>query len=181
MSVAGDKQGKDLSMALFNSQGGYLIPSELPLSTKKGTKIPNEQRGQRPPAAMQAAENIMRNGRPSVRTRSLRSGYNCMGMIFASRRTCIDPDKLRMILEEDDYRQIGEEGNVECGDVVVYKGNSGSVTHVGIVVEARPDLFSGIWKITVLSQWGGDGEYLHLIDEVHPSLGEPSEFWTDRT
>ena len=168
-------------MSLLNSHGGYLIPPELPLTTRKGTKIPNEQRNQRSPATMQAAESIMRGGRPSVRTRSLSSIYNCMGMVFSSRRTCIDPDHLHTILKEDDFHQVRDNGDIKCGDVVVYKDSGGSVTHIGIVVEARPNVSTGSWEITVLSQWGGDGEYFHLIDEVHPSLGQPAEVWTDRT
>ena len=168
-------------MVLFDSQGNYLIPPELELATKKENHVPNEQRTQRHPDAMQAAVGIMQAGRPSVRPRSLSSIYNCMGMVFASRRTCIDPQHLKMILTDDDYQPVSNREDLCRGDVVVYKDRNGSVSHVGIVDEVNRSPRDGPVAITGLSQWGGDGEYFHLINEVHPSLGEPAEFWTDRT
>ena len=168
-------------MVLYNSQGSYLISPELSLATRKGTQIPNEQRNQRSPASMQAAIGIMQSGRPSVQPRSSSSVYNCMGMVFASRRTCIDPQQLHMILVDDEYEPVPDQKDLQRGDIVVYRGPKGTVCHVGIVVEVKPDLRKGSWEVTVLSQWGADGEYFHLINEVHPSLGEPTEFWTDRT
>ena len=168
-------------MVLFNSQGNYLIPPELGLETRKGSKIPNEQRTQRHPTSMQAALAISQTGRPSVQPRSLSSVYNCMGMVFASRRTCIETEHLPMILREDNYRQVLSERDLTRGDLVVYKDQNESVTHVGIVTEIRHNILNGSTTITVLSQWGAHGEYFHLADEVHPSLGKPAEYWTDRT
>ena len=168
-------------MALYDSQGSYLIPPELALATRKERQIPNEKRTQRAPATMQAAIGIMKIGRPSVQPRSSSSVYNCMGMVFASRRTCIDPQYLHTILVDDEYEPVPDQKDLQQGDIVVYRDLQRTICHVGIVVEVKPDLRRGSWDVTVLSQWGADGEYFHLLDEVHPSLGEPTEFWTDRT
>jgi len=35
--------------------------------------------------------------------RSLDSSYNCMGMIFAARRTVLDTDVLHYIIDDDGY------------------------------------------------------------------------------
>ena len=107
--------------------------------------------------------------------------YNCMGMIFASRRTWIQPEHLEMILEEDGYRQLDHPDELEQGDLVVYRDNGGNATHIGVV--AAMTLFGNDRRreITILSQWGQAGEYLHMIQDVNPWLGTPSEYWTDRT
>ena len=130
---------------------------------------------------MQSAKSTMEGIHPSVRSGSLSSIYNCMGMVFASRRTDVDPQYLPMILADDDYRQVQDEKDLRCGDIVVYKDHSGTVSHVGIVADIRANLSEASWEVTVLSQWGGDGEYFHLADAVPYLLGKPSEYWTDRT
>jgi len=117
---------------------------------------------------------------PSARVRSLSSVYNCMGMVFASRRTWIDPEHLYMILEDDDYRRVLHEGELVRGDLVIYRDEEGHVTHVGLVAEVRTNLREARWEVIVLSQWGEVGEYFHHIDDVEPNLGKPTEYWTDR-
>ena len=37
-----------------------------------------------------------------------------------------------------------------------------------------------MFDITVLSQWGDDGEYIHKLTEVPNEYGKAEEFWTDR-
>ena len=133
---------------------------------------------------MQAAKAIMEKIHPSVRARSLSSIYNCMGMVFAARRTRVDPEHLEMMLADDEYRRVPDERHLERGDIVVYRDTEWKVSHVGVVVKVKPDLRTtseASWEVTVLSQWGADGEYFHLADSVHPSLGKPVEYWTDRT
>jgi hypothetical protein len=102
-----------------------------------------------------------------------------MGMVFANRRTCIDPEYLDRIIKEDGYRPITEESELSVGDVVVYK-SSGQVVHVGLVALIQPVIGEGRWEITVLSQWGRTGEYFHSLADVHANFGEQSEYWTDR-
>jgi hypothetical protein len=103
-----------------------------------------------------------------------------MGMAFASRRTLIDPDHLQLILADDGYRRIPHENDLVAGDVVVYRDESGAVSHVGLVTDVMPDLRGATWEISVLSQWGQDGEYFHRVDDVSPRLGKAAEYWTDR-
>ena len=85
-----------------------------------------------------------------------------------------------MILEDDGYRPVTTEGDLEPGDVVIYRNDSGEVSHVGIVTEVRTNILQASREITVLSQWGKSGEYFHRVDDVHPALGNPREYWTER-
>ena len=167
-------------MVLLNARGDYLIGPELPLSTRKKTKIPNEQRRARPPASMQAAKDIVLNAHPSAHARSLSSLYNCVGMVFASRRTCVEPEHLPMILADDEYQQVNRR-DLQPGDIVVYRDDRDEISHVGIVADVTPNPKDATWDVVVLSQWGGDGEYFHLDYDVNPRLGRPTEYWTDRT
>lgn len=167
-------------MVLYNPSGGYLAGAEIPLATRTGRRIPNERRMQRVPSAMLAARDFVLASHRTARMRSLASVYNCMGMCFASRRTWVDPDNLATILRDDEFQRINTIDRVMEGDVVVYRNASGEVVHVGIVVKAGLVRADAQREIIVLSQWGGDGEYFHAIDDLNPRLGQPFEFWTDR-
>ena len=103
-----------------------------------------------------------------------------MGMVFAARRTWIETDQLGNILRGDGYRRVREESELVVGDVVVYRNQNGSTSHVGAITSIGLYGPDGTRKIVVLSQWGLDGEYFHEIDDVNPYLGEPAEYWTDR-
>jgi hypothetical protein len=116
----------------------------------------------------------------TARLRSLSSVYNCMGMVFATRRTWVDPEDLQMIFEDDEYRRLPDDGQAMPGDVVVYRDTEGAVVHIGLVSQVIPNLREGTREIVVLSQWGADGEYFHRTDDVHPSLGSPTDYWSDR-
>ena len=167
-------------MTLFNAQGNYINAPELPLATRKRNLIPNEQRLESAPESMNAAKAFVLQDHPDAHARSLSSVYNCMGLVFASRRTWVDPEHLPMILADDDYRQVPDEGNLQPGDVVVYRDGDGQVSHVGIVDRVRTNVTQAVWEVFVLSQWGRDGEYFHRADDVNPRLGKPAEYWTDR-
>lgn len=167
-------------MTLYDERGNYLVGGQLPLATRKGRQIPNDRRVEQHPDRLRAAKEIVLRNHLSARVRSLTGVYNCMGMIFAARRTYIEPDELPMILEDDDYRRLGPQDEVIKGDMVVYKDTGGYVSHVGLVADAQRDLREGTTDITVLSQWGQDGEYFHHIDDINPFLGTATEYWTDR-
>jgi hypothetical protein len=167
-------------MTIFDAQGNYINGPELPLATRTGDQIPNEQRMARAPASMNAAKDIVLQAHPEARARSLGSVYNCMGMVFGSRRTWIEPEHLTMILIDDDYRQVIDESSIQPGDVVVYRDDDGQVSHVGIVAVVKTNVSEAEWEVLVLSQWGQDGEYFHLAKDVNPLLGKPAEYWTDR-
>ena len=101
--------------------------------------------------------------------------YNCVGMIFASRRAWIEIDYIYDILREDGYREI-EPNAVMIGDIVLYKRGDEN-THVGLIVEIDRELGD---SIRVLSKWGMDGEFLHFMPNVPEIFGRPAEFWTER-
>lgn len=168
-------------MELYGERGNFLIGGQIPLATRKGRTIPNERRMERHPSAMQAARNIVLQSHPSARPRSLTAVYNCMGMVFANRRTCVEPEYLQTILEDDEYHRLPGRGQVELRDVVVYRDDQGIVGHVGLVARVIPNLRQGgTSEIVVLSQWGADGEYFHSVNDVSPYLGAPTEYWSDR-
>lgn len=154
-------------------------PASILLATKEGNYIPNVRRRTQPPAIMREAVRIHSAEHPSMRVRSLSSEYNCVGLVFASRRTWVDPELVPMILKEDGYRRI-QPSEVESGDVLVYRNATGELVHLAIVLDHYPDVVEASWKSRVVSQWGGDGEYLHDANDVSPFLGNPVEFWTER-
>jgi hypothetical protein len=159
--------------------GGPRDKKALPLSTRRGTHIPNRQEPEHPIAQLRAAQDIWQQSRPNARLRSLTSVYNCMGMIFASRRTCVEIGDLPWILKEDGYRQIINRDELRVGDVVVY-GTLKELTHVGLVYEIPLISTTNKREIMVLSKWGLDGEYIHEMEYVPALFGRPVEFWTDR-
>ena len=103
-----------------------------------------------------------------------------MGMVFATRRTTIEPEHLDVILKDDKYTLLTNYREIEPGDIVVYRDQNGDASHVGIVAKVTVSLKEEPIEVCVLSQWGADGEYFHLADDVHRGLGKPAEYWTDR-
>jgi hypothetical protein len=156
--------------------GGAADPQRLELMTKKRSLIPNALRQPRPPAAMREAKAMYLTDERQLR--SLSSEYNCMGLVFASRRTCIDVGIVDWILREDDYKLVSID-KVRRGDLLVYR-NADGPSHVAIVWTHDPDVARAEWRTTVLSQWGADGEYFHDAHDVPLLLGAPDRFWTDR-
>lgn len=153
-------------------------PSKLALQTRKGNDIANETRLEANDVKRREGVRIIQGLRPNVVLRSATQVYNCFGLVFASRRTCVnyeDDSSIQRILVDDEYRHINV---VECrvGDVVVYRNDEGEITHVGLVA-AEPSVGR---DMLVLSQWGAMGEYLHELGDVLEVYGTPAEFWTTR-
>jgi hypothetical protein len=115
---------------------------------------------------------------PDVLMRSASSRYNCMGMVFGSRRTAIDTDQWDLIRQDDEYRLLRPGEAPVLGDLVVYR-KGGRVVHVGMVAEVRLTL-NGTPSVTILSQWGFSGEYRHPVNQVPPGFGAAVEYWTER-
>ncbi len=157
-----------------------LSRGSLPLATKQGTDIPNEQRIERAPESLRAAVELFRSERPDAILRSITNTYNCVGFVFASRRTWIDPEHLPMILQEDEYKRVLTIEETQPGDLVIYRNDARDIVHIGVILEVRPVLERAAREIRVLSKWGGDGEYIHAPEDVHYELGQPSEYWTER-
>ena len=164
---------------LIIDAGGLDDSESIQLSTKRVNFIRNERRRDRPPESLQAAAEMWQDKYPNIRRRSLTSTYNCVGMVFGCRRTCIDIEHIGLILEDDEYRRLPEAKNILPGDIVLYK-NGNEYSHIGTIISIEGDVERASFKITVLSQWGADGEYIHLLDEVPESYGNVKEFWTER-
>lgn len=150
----------------------------LPLATRRGTSIRNERRMERAPEALREAVEIWKKERPAADLRSLTAVYDCMGLVFACRRTCVELSELKMILHDDEYRRLSEPEEVEIGDIVTYHNEYG-VAHVGIVVDVGRHLTT-TRSITIMSKWGGNGEYIHPVDHVPGAYGQHVEYWTER-
>lgn len=158
-------------------------PAALNLYTISNRSFIENERpdSERPLASLREARKIVKGISPTARCRSLTAFYNCVGLVFASRRTAVDIEHLALILRDDGYRLISEIEAVE-GDVVEYRRN-GRPQHVGIVYELRDVSLmqnrSSI-EIWVLSQWGEDGEYLHKAHNVPAIYGTELRYWSER-
>jgi hypothetical protein len=150
----------------------------LELDTKRGNHINNYQPMEEPSPRLRAFVDMHAGiGRG---LRSITATYNCVGMVFAARRTWIDSEYIRFILHEDGYRRLANESEVSAGDVVVYTDDDGDAVHVGLVWSVNRSGAGFEDKMMILSKWGYCGEYLHGPYNVCDGLGIPSEFWSDR-
>lgn len=155
--------------------------SQLLLETRKNWQIPNEMRQERHTEALRASVELFRKTHPDAQLRSITNLYNCVGMVVASRRTWVDPEDLHRVLGDDGYRMLRDESEVERGDIVVYRDDTGEVCHVGVVAGKNVLQTQGDQDaLQVISKWGGDGEYFHGASNVPVFLGKPVEYWTDR-
>lgn len=166
-------------MLLDTNRGSPQDRASIQLATRSGKYIENERRREHPYERLKAAQKLWRGKFPRIRTRSLTAVYNCVGLVFASRRTCIEPYLLDWILREDGYRQVRLPEAIQPGDIVVYRIEK-QVAHVAVVIGTTNDSF-GIQHTEVVSQWGEDGEYIHPVGDVPEELlGRPTDYWTDR-
>lgn len=162
-------------------EGGPQDRLSIPLATRQGTFIPNLRKQEQSPETLIAYIDLWKEKLPSARLRSSTAVYNCVGLVFASRRTWVDTDILLTILEEDGYYRLAGLPDAEIGDLVIYRESHGNtITHIGIIAERQPDVCFGEWKITVISKWGGAGEYIHSLRDVPTAYGELVEFWSER-
>ena len=91
--------------------------------------------------------------------------YNCFGLVFASRRTCIHQStEIRKIIEDDGYREIPRE-EVKPGDIILYYTEAGDdIQHSAIViVEPREE---NLWVPMVLSKIGKWKEAIHPANAI---------------
>ena len=167
-------------MALLINPGGADDKKSIDLATSRGRRIRNWQRGEQAQDALRDAARFATEGHDGRTLRSLTARYNCIGMAFANRRTCIEPEEVPMILQDDEYSEVARPADVMPGDLVIYEKEAGEVSHVAVVVSNDPRLTDGGSVIRVLSQWGSDGEYLHDYRDVPPLLGLPVKFYSER-
>ncbi|MFH0989120.1 MAG: hypothetical protein V1799_03790 [bacterium] len=156
-------------------------PSYIPLATAKKNDIPNSRGMELIPQKQIIAKKAFAVAYPDAKPRSITSTYNCVGMIFSSRRTRIDPKYLELIFTDDGYYRITDETQLKEGDLVIYRNQSThEITHIAKIYHVKFNLEDATRSFIVLSKWGDHGEYFHPIDILPPILGKPSEFWSER-
>jgi len=166
--------------AIIIGEGSERDPRSIPLSTRDRTYIPNYRMPEHPPEVRREAAKMFKQDHAAAKLRSSSSSYNCVGHVFAARRTWVESDHLSMILERDGYSPFQDIQKLWEGDVVVYENEQGEPTHVAQVTEIRLNLNIGGRTVFVLSKWGAYGEYLHELLDVPVRLGKPKAFWTER-
>ena len=157
--------------------------NSIPLATRKGRPIENEQCLDVPPFKSEMLIASMHRRYRFVHMRRPPAGlYNCHGLTFACRRTCVgilNPKSIETILDDDGYRQIGA-AFIETGDTLVcYDGSE--ISHSGIVTHVdRGDLATGVFAVVyVCSKWGQESEYIHMVNQG-PYAQHRITYWTDR-
>lgn len=153
---------------------------KYPIHARSGWKIPQERLDQFHIEKLnydliKIRSEELNTWHPNAKIRSLSDyPYNCMGLVFASRRAVISIEHVYRILKEDGFRQISRNQCV-VGDIVLYK-NDNEPTHIGIItyITKSPTSF------TVLSRWGFDAEFEHFMDDVPQLYGNATEFYTER-
>ena len=103
--------------------------------------------------------------------------YNCVGMIFSSRRAWIEVNHIYDVLRNDGYLRVLF-GQIDVGDVVIYLKN-GSPEHVGVITSIVRKQ-GAVQDIGVLSKWGKDGEIEHSLYVVPERFGDPIEYWSEK-
>ncbi|MBE3135032.1 MAG: hypothetical protein IMZ55_16315 [Acidobacteria bacterium] len=152
----------------------------IPLSSRLGREVPNEQSPDLPPA--RAEHTVAAFGRqyPLAELRRPPTGqYNCHGLTLANRRTSINSvEHVQAILEDDGYRKIRAR-DVCLGDLAVYYDGR-EIAHTGLVVKIiRQENLIGGQAVWVLSKWGTAAEYIHPARHAPYQDGELI-YWTDR-
>lgn len=80
---------------------GPTDPDRIPLVTRLGNSIENSRRKEIELKTLRAGHEQLFSGKhPTAKLRALSNSHNCMGMVFASRRTCIDEDDVPVLLGE---------------------------------------------------------------------------------
>lgn len=162
--------------------GGESDNRALKLSTRQGNHIRNFIKPEWSPQELREALRQCREAQPNIKEIRSSSGiYNCVGMVFASRRTWVEPDEVEQILREDGYTPLaGVLQDAKLGDVVVYRNDRGKVAHVGIIIRIIEDHALAKRSYDILSKWGPWAEIIHEPDYVLPNFGRLTEVWTDR-
>jgi len=100
-------------------------------------------------------------------------------MVFATRRTWVDPEYVPRLLTDDNYRTLSLD-DAQIGDIAVYKSKTGEVTHVGVIIQRIEDIRHVQVTFRILSKWGPWAEFIHEPLDVYASYGTIAEVWTDR-
>jgi hypothetical protein len=153
-----------------------------PIYARSGWEIPQEKleifhirKLKRELVRIRSGELLRQHPRATLRSVS-EYPYNCVGLVFATRRAVIDIENVPKILEEDGYHLI-QRNDVFVGDVVLYGWNN-TLSHVALITQI--ERYMSTINIKVLSRWGFDGEFEHFIEDVPETYGQPIGFYTER-
>src|SRR5438045_797814 len=90
-------------------EGSERDPRSIPLSTTDGEHIPNTRRSEDSPEARRKAAEDLKIEHKDAHLRSSSGIYNCVGHVFAARRTWVESDHLPSILKRDGYSQVTDQ------------------------------------------------------------------------
>ena len=149
----------------------------ITICSRKGQAIPNTLVSPEDPRVVALKEANFSTPVGAKQLSSYDSTYNCMGMVFASRRTYIDSNDLVWVLRDDDYREI-DANEARIGDVVTYHSTESSplIEHIGWVALAQ-EYDSGLVGVLVHSKWGRHGEYIHPPRRTPVDFGTTIRYW----
>lgn len=150
-------------------------PAEKGYKTDKGNTVPTSKSSPEPPITQQEAEQaIAHEGLTNKveQTGPVSNDSNCHGHTFTNDERWInDPKAVDKILDDNNYKPtLNNKG--KPGDVVVYRDESGTITHTGVVTQTESD--GTITKVE--SKFGQAGTYSHGPWDVPNSYNPPS--WT---
>jgi len=174
--VPDDTQGISQVVLLDNSQTEH----EYPLYARDGWEIPTAIAPNETFKSLRRRNREVESWFPKAALRSISHPdyrYNCVGMIFASRRKWIEIDYIAEILVHDGYRKIIMQSAM-VGDIILYRNHKNEYTHVALITNIEK--YGDTMNIKVLSKWGRDGEFEHFVADVPSTLGMPVEYWTER-
>ena len=156
----------------------------IALETRKGRSIRNVVAPE-PDEHAQRKYVVLRErfGQTWINRKGPCGGYNCYGLVFATRRTAIyEDDQIADILKDDGHRQIREE-EVRPGDIVLYRDRTQGILHAALILRCQESV--GPTPIPfALSKWndtcGEDEHNVHLHIWSGPENDVDLEFWTER-
>ena len=87
-------------------QGDEHDRQSISLGTHRTKHIENEVQPEWSPEQLAYAIETVKNTNPEAILRSASAIYNCVGMVFATRRTSVEPKFVTTFLEDDDYSSL---------------------------------------------------------------------------
>ena len=168
------------STPMLVDEGGESDANAVLLGTRSSRHIPNQKRPEWHPDDLREALQMCLRDFPMIEARSVTAIYNCVGMVFATRRTWVEPNLVPTLLSDDGYRPLNRLEDGQVGDVAIYRTADNDIEHIGLIAERREDLEAATVSHRIMSKWGPWAEFLHEPDHVYSSYGELREIWTDR-
>ena len=158
----------------------------IALETRKGRAIRNTVAPEPVEQARQRYAALRKKfGQYWINRKGPCGGYNCYGMVFATRRTAIyEDEQIPDILEDDGYRQIPEK-DVRPGDIVLYRDRDPKLGLLHAALVMRRQEWQGAIPVSfALSKWndvcGEDGHNVRHHIWPRPGYDVVLEFWAER-